>query len=156
MVLFCLILLFVLVYLLALVRVGRDVRAIEALRLRGFVSGGMRSWRYAISQRWAERSQRQRELRQARHEARIAAIQAAGIPGNYAMAGPGGVPVVRLQRTLGDRIRIVGSVLSVLIAAAGLFFTWYIWYYDLAGTMWGHFVDAVIDGIAKRIPGFSS
>lgn len=124
----------VIAYCLTLALVGRDVRAAEAYRLRGFLPGWLRSWRYGFTQWRAERAERRRLLRDAKFQARLAAIQAAGGAGNYAMAGPGGVPVVRLQRTLGDHIRVFGSVMGVLFGAGTLLFSWYVWYTDSASS----------------------
>lgn len=64
-----------LAYILTLILVGREVRSAEAYRLRGFVPEWVRGWRYAFSQRWAERAEMKRQLRHARHEAKITALQ---------------------------------------------------------------------------------
>lgn len=88
------------IYVIALRWVGREVRAAEAYRLSGFVPAWAVAWRYAFAQRWAERSERQRQLRQARHEAKLTALQiqaqqpqAAGYP--YPPQGKAGGGAVR-------------------------------------------------------------
>lgn len=80
-------------YPLAWILVGKDARAAELYRWGTFMPRWMHAGRYALAERWAEGAARRRQLRAAKFEAKLAAVQmqaqspAAGAP-TYPYAYP--------------------------------------------------------------------
>lgn len=116
-----------LAYAIALIAVGREVRAAEWLRLRylgqWLIYQALRLVPQSIpgAQAWAEWRERRRELRDARHRARLAAIEAGPAYAGYGYPGPppaGGMrmffgAIGQLASTV-KTLAIAGTVLAVV------------------------------------------